>query len=549
MSYSPNELKAFGQKGDEYNKTSWSDLTDFVTNSMSATVSSSKIQIPDANVSDFSKALQLNKYVCCNNWKMIIIFKRTASPSGGGSGISIGIQSTNSDQYNSSIVYMAGSGTLQFFYQNGSSTYSTDGILSSALSYSNSHLIRLSIERENQKLTFTAENLNIASNAPIVLTKTLSLTGVPPANTGQWCIWAQGGTFEVEQIQCINKEILEPNTLFVGDSKIMGFGVSGDYGNTVTGILKKYYGGISVSAGFGDKSGDILNNLSNLVALRPKNVVLAFGSNDVRFSEYASFLTNYATIRAAFVAIGANILDVSPMYESGGGLDTQKADFISAYPNCLYVYDDVRRYGLYGDGIHLVDATHAMLALRIIDSNLLNYRINSPEIDISIPNSSSSQDGLLTSTDWNTFNNKAEKSSFAALSSDFTTTSTTVTDVGLATSTLIAGHSYKITWVLYTACSTANGLLLNVANTGTMTSYGAMANGTAANITQTKNVKYSLPGSIGTFNTVANDGIVRVEMIVTVTADGIVSMRMKSNTSGDTSTVYAGSTVFIEPIN
>lgn len=369
--------------GNEYNKSSWANLTDFTTNTMSATVSSSKIQIPDANVSDFTKSLQLSNYTSVNHWKMIVVFKRTANPGGAGTGISIGIQSTNTNALCSNILYFAGAGTMQLFYQSNGSSYTTSGQTSTALTYANNDLVQLSIERDNQTIIMNAQNLTTPSNVQRTLTRYLNLIGDPiPANTGHWTIWAQGGTFEIQSIQCINKEVYNPALLIIGDSKVQGYGNTVGFSGTIGGWISKQCDTVSISSGFGDRTNEVINNLTQLTGMMPQAVLLAIGSNDIRFgSSVATFMTNYATIRNAFIAIGANIIDVSPMYESAIALATQYSTFMSTYSSAVDVYDETRRYGLYSDGIHLSDAASEANARKIIDRNVIYNKASVPVID------------------------------------------------------------------------------------------------------------------------------------------------------------------------
>jgi lysophospholipase L1-like esterase len=221
----------------------------------------------------------------------------------------------------------------------------------------------------------TAENLTNHTVAARRLVKTYNLTTDPIVNnTGQFTVYAQGGTYQILGWQCINNEVQNPSTLLVGDSKIMGFDAS-SFDNTIPAIIGKKYNNVAVSAGFGDKTSDILNHLPEIIAMKPKVVVFAAGSNDVRFGVSASTtMANVASIKSAFEATGAKFIILSPIYEGATDLSGQYADFNTAYggdPNYIDVYYESRKYGLAGDNIHDSDDTYNAIAQKIIDANIL----------------------------------------------------------------------------------------------------------------------------------------------------------------------------------
>ena len=126
--------------GAVYDKSSWTDLSDFAVNSLGATVVGDKISIPDAGVVDFSKSLQLAQFSCVNHWKMIIEFQLTVPPGATTTGISVGIQSTNANSKNSWANYFRMSttdntGRMQFFGQSNNGNWTTISNAASNLTF------------------------------------------------------------------------------------------------------------------------------------------------------------------------------------------------------------------------------------------------------------------------------------------------------------------------------------------------------------------------------------------------------------------------------
>lgn len=349
--------------GVTYNKSTWADLTDFSSNTLSATISGGKISIPNAGVSDFTKSLQLSPYSCVNNWKFQIEFQLTQSPAAGTTGISIGIQSQNANSLNSIAVYFrcvndGNLGRMEFFAQSNSASWVTVAPAQANLSLAANNNIRLSIERQNQNVIMRAENLSNAAIAPVTFTYILPFAANPiPPNTGRYTIYAQGGTFTINKVTVVNNEVKSPSVLLLGDSKTMGYGAS-NFFTTYPGLLGRYVQNISVSAGFGDKTADVLNRMPELLAIAPKQVILSIGSNDARSGvANGTFQTNYASIVSQLTSAGAEVIHLSPSYETPLDLTVQNTYVNTNYAASLVdvFYTASESGNLYSDNIHWSD--------------------------------------------------------------------------------------------------------------------------------------------------------------------------------------------------
>lgn len=362
-----------------YNTSTWANLSDFSSNTLGATISGGKISIPNAGVTDFSKSLQLSSYSCVNNWKFQIEFQLTQSPAAGTTGLSIGIQSQNANSLNSIAVYFrcVNDGTLgrmEFFSQSNSASWVTVAPAQANLSLAANNNIRLSMERQNQNIIMRAENLSNPAVAPVTFVYNLPFAANPiPPNTGRYTIYAQGGTFTINKMTVVNNEVKNPSLLLVGDSKTMGYGAS-NFFTTYPGLLGKFVQNIAVSAGFGDKTQDVLNRISELVLIGAKQVILSIGSNDARFGvSNATFQANYASIVNQLQAAGAQVIHLSPAYETPLDLTAQNTFISTTYaPNVVDVFYTASESGnLYSDNIHWSDSMNRAAVDAIRTSGLM----------------------------------------------------------------------------------------------------------------------------------------------------------------------------------
>lgn len=362
--------------GKTYDKLGWENLSDFSVNTVGATIGAGKILLPDAGVTNFTKSLQLATYSCVNHWKVEVEFQLTTDISGSTTGISIGTQSTNIDSLNSWAVYFScattNTGRMEFFGQSNNGDWTTISAAGSNLTFVANDMVRLSMQRVNQLIIMRAENLTNPV-APVYFTATAPFNTNPIApNTGHFAIWGQGGTFRINRFSVSNNEIKNPNILLLGDSKTMGYGAT-DFYNTYPGILGAYYSNIAISAGFGDKTADLLNHLDEIIKIAPRQVVLMIGSNDLRFGvSNTVFQENYSTITSRLQSAGIMVIHLSPSFETGIDLTEQYTYVTTNYSPVVDIFYMSREAGmLYSDNIHWSNIMNRDVVQALRDSNLL----------------------------------------------------------------------------------------------------------------------------------------------------------------------------------
>jgi hypothetical protein len=377
----PPDEEGLQKVGETYDEDTWTDLSDFIVNTAGATIVSNKINIPDGGVTDFTKSLQLAPYSCVNHWKIEIEFSLTVPISGSTTGISIGIQSTNANSACSIATYFSTSttntGRMELFAQANSANpltgWTSRGSASSNLTFAEDDIIKFSMERLNNHLYMRAENLSQAV-ASVYYEEIMPLDNIfiIPPNTGHFAIFSQGGNFTINRWTVWNNEVQNPEIMFLGDSKTLGYGANSFY-NTYPGIVGNRYNNISISAGFGDKTADLLNHIDEIIAINPNQVILSIGSNDLRFGvSNATFQANYTSIVNQLTTAGIEVIHLSPTYESVQDNSGQAIWISTTFAPYINIYRQTSLPGgLYTDGIHWSVITDREVANIVISSNLL----------------------------------------------------------------------------------------------------------------------------------------------------------------------------------
>jgi hypothetical protein len=363
--------------GDLYNKTTWANLTDFAENTVTATISGSSIQFPVTQNTGFTSYLAHSAYTCINHWKMIMEWHMTSTPGAATNGVSLGLISKNSFALTDCAVFFnmstTNKGRMEFFGRTNNGAWSSLANSGSAVTFSANDVLRLTIERVNQTIYMSAENLTTLASSVYWSYTYLSNNNLSiPPNTSRWAVYGHGGIQLITKLQFINKETLNPNVLCVGDSKTLGYGAS-SFDKTYPFILDKNYTDVAVAAGFGDRITDVQNRVTEILAINPNYIILSIGSNDKRNAvSDATTQTNYAALVTSLIANGAKVLHLPAFSEV-----TQDNSNLNTYVKATYPNDYVDTFNLpaiwgrFTDNIHLSDNTNQKIVDLILDKNVL----------------------------------------------------------------------------------------------------------------------------------------------------------------------------------
>lgn len=223
-------------------------------------------------------------------------------------GVTAGIISTNANATVSVGGFFGlytGGGPVQV-YINGAAVGSASG----NLSYNLGDRIRLIFERDELTYTVTAINTD-NGNASVTTSHTVSSSDIGNAvNTvGKPVLYSNGGTQDIEYFTASSDEWKNADLLIEGDSIAYSYsaatlGASYSHSFEASRSTSK----IAIHATPGDKTQDVLNTMSELLMLNPKNVLLVIGGNDILFGVAGvTYQANYLSIVNQLVANGTTV--------------------------------------------------------------------------------------------------------------------------------------------------------------------------------------------------------------------------------------------------
>jgi lysophospholipase L1-like esterase len=369
-----------------YAINTFADSSNWYT-SMGATISSNRISVANGGDVVFGKFVSFKDTVCSNHWRISARGWNATTKSGNTYGFSVGMRSVNTFSLNSMAVFPntsndGNTGRFEFFTQsNGNSFLSTFrmGSGSTVANAVNDKLV-VSMERNNSTLRMTVYN----ATTQIVsadTTVTISLTSTPiMPNASVPTIWfhSSAGTVLVDSFYFQDYEPANADIAFVGDSKTLGYGTTA-FTNTFASILGQTFPNYAVYAGFGDRTQEVRARLSQIIAAKPKVVILAIGSNDIRNSvSTGTWQGNYTYIDATLRAAGIIVWHCLPFKEGVGGVDlTTQKDWIAANftGRVIDTWTPTNEAScLYSDGIHVNDRGHKRIATAIKTCAFMTYK-------------------------------------------------------------------------------------------------------------------------------------------------------------------------------
>lgn len=356
--------------GTIYNQSSWTSGTlasDFTANGATPTVTSNQL-VFSGGVGDFVHTLDLNTYTCLENWT--ITMQAKVGTVSGAHGFAIGIRSSNSSNSYDSFAWfeMDASGTAGQSWivtqANGTSTFRGN---TSAVAFSLNDVIEITYSRNGLLFTVSTRNVTTSSSS-----QTVSYTypnGSPYLpNTGRFSIASVGGTFTVQSLSITSNEQTGAPFCAIGDSKTAMYNAS-VLGNRWSTKLGDYLNIGVTLAGASDKTGDVLNRVQEIINLNPKLVILAIGSNDVRFGVAdATMKSNYASIVSQLTSAGIRVIHTTGFYETSGLDQSSLSAYIIANYSSQDIIDTLPVVLSLSDGTHPNDAGHLLIAQTIATS-------------------------------------------------------------------------------------------------------------------------------------------------------------------------------------
>lgn len=340
--------------GDIYNKNTWDNTSDFTTfGDATVSLSGSYINIGSATNGSFNNYIKFSRVTNLNKYRMVIEFKIINAPSATTYGLGLGLRSLNSRPFDS-YHYVATIGlpstttNKRIYVYTGITTYTLRLTSGTDAVFALNDIIRLTVEQDVNVIT--CNFLNLTTGNTQVSTYTFPMGSPFLPNTGNFVINMLGGTYEMRKLAVESKDYENAKLICVGDSKTAGYfadSFSTSFGNQ----LVNYSKGVSVNAGGSDKTAEVLLKVPELIALKPKRVLLNIGSNDKRYGiTYATWQANYDSIVSQLEAEGIEVYHLLQLNESVLTFTDYNSHITSTYDSSKII--DAGVVSLNADGIH-----------------------------------------------------------------------------------------------------------------------------------------------------------------------------------------------------
>lgn len=366
--------------GTIYNKSSWTDFSDFDKNSITTSIVGTSISITGTSGSLDIK----NSSSIYENWIALIQYQIN-SITGTSNGLGIGTRSVGSSGTNFSIyancpiTTVAGSGI-----SNITSPTLTINKLTGTITGVVGDVIEVITERIGSVIIAKSRNITSFTGWSVRYYEANTLVD----NTAKLSIYALGGSNVIQKIFFRINDRIGVKVLAIGDSKAKD-GTPTYFSGRYMNIVAQYYNiktglnDYTVDAGGGDQTIDVLNRWTSIVNKYPQNVLLNIGSNDQRNGvSVATYRANYISIVQQATTAGHNVIHLLPFPEASLDFSAQYNWIITTFAgmqmidtwNALKNPGDNFLSATYnvGDGVHLNDAGQAKVANTIIRSGYLD---------------------------------------------------------------------------------------------------------------------------------------------------------------------------------
>lgn len=361
------EQQLFGYR---YNQSSWEDLNDFINTGATVNIDSESKLNFTGGASNYSQRLTLDDPTCIHNWGITSTFTVATV----GSGVAIGLHSYNELGVNRWTLARFNTTTGLLSLGVGGSGVSGPSVFVDAtelLTFSPTDILEIKADQRGYNFSVSIRNVTTISE-PIICkftfrTKFGSATVSIP-NTSRITLWNLGGEFTINSLSWFVYEPKNAEMLIVGDSKSVGYYVSG-HGQRYSDLLNNYYTNTINASGNGDSVLDVLHRVDEIVNLKPKRLLMAIGSNSIRHS-LPNYIQDYDTIVSKATAAGIEVFHLIGFYEPTLNQSVLSNHIYSKYPlsNIIDCLVATTMDGLLVDVAHMNDLGNKIVADTIISS-------------------------------------------------------------------------------------------------------------------------------------------------------------------------------------
>ena len=284
------------------------------------------------------------RYTCLENWKIRARVKTPSTLNSSSYGIGLGVRSSNAfDPYSTAMRWSwdAGANFVYLYYKTSISMQmvSTSKYVPAVNTY-------YWIEVTRNKDAFTYKIFDGATGTTQLFSVTLTFPTftagnyIKAHNTGQFALYQFGGTNEITNWEVSTTALKNADFAAIGDSNMHGMFASNNSQRWVENAMTASGKTFNIFAGISDRTSDVLQRLPEVIALKPKAVVLSIGRNDlansVSLSTVQSNITNIintlegAGITVKLAGVIASNMSLSSLQNFYNGKPNQQVNAYTA---------------------------------------------------------------------------------------------------------------------------------------------------------------------------------------------------------------------------
>lgn len=321
--------------GTIYNNNTWTTL-DLTNNGATASVVSNKIDV-SGGAGTYTQTLDVPGGTLLERWKISGKFKASTKNSTS-YGFGVGIRSYNTwATLNAAARFDATSSSNGIGSLNLSGV---DKIVTSAAGFTANDYILVTLERDVDSFKLYIKNLTTGA---IVTGGYKCDPESSPAlhNSGTFSVFSYGGAFTLDSLNVTSKEVVNAPLLVIGDSKTQLAGTGVIFSNRYASALNSIFGPVTISAGSSDRSVEWVLRTDEVIALHPRQVLIASPSNDPRSSVSGSVTNaNLDTLYNRFTRAGIKVKFLLPFPENTSGLGVSQSAIKTHMTSSPYTSND-----------------------------------------------------------------------------------------------------------------------------------------------------------------------------------------------------------------